>query len=179
MHPTQPQAIIAQYIMELARTLKRDPRDCVDPFFTRIKTAEKQYKDAFDDEYKALLGRIEERKKARFVEAKKKVEEEERQEREARLGPAGLDPFEVLESLPPKLREAFETQNTLLLKAEFAALPQGVRQETYARVVGSGLWVPAPGDNQGGDDAESGDEDDAAGAEGDYEDEDAAGASSK
>ena len=101
-------------------------------------------RDTFDSEFKASLGSIEQ---VRFAEEEKVAEEKEKYEREARLGPAGLDPFEVIESLPPKLREAFETQNTLLLKAEFAALPQGVRQETYARVVGSGLWMPAVRDD--------------------------------
>jgi len=143
------QAIVAQYIMELAKTLKRDPRDCVDPFFIRIKTAEAQYMQAFNDEYKALLGRIEERKKVRFEEARKQVEEEEAKEREARLGPAGLDPLEVLESLPPKMKEAFETQNTPLLKETFAALPDGEREEVYSKVVGSGLWVPSPDNGSG------------------------------
>jgi len=148
------QAIVAQYIMELARSLKRDPRDCVDPFFQRIKTAEKQYKDAFDDEFKSLLGRIEERKKARFADAAKKVEEEEAAEREARLGPAGLDPLEVLEELPPKMREAFETQNTPLLHESFQALPDGEREAVYHKVVGSGLWVPQ---GSGSDDAATAD----------------------
>lgn len=104
--------------------------------------------------YKALLGRIDERKKVRFEEAKKKVEEEEEAERQARLGPAGLDPFEVLEQIPPKMKEAFETQNTPLLKAEFAALPDGEREEVYRKVVGSGLWVPAPEDGDGAGAAE-------------------------
>ena len=71
------QAIIAQYIMELARTLKRDPRSCVDAFFTRISTAEQQYMTAFNEEFQALLKRIDGRKVARLEEAKKQVEAEE------------------------------------------------------------------------------------------------------
>jgi hypothetical protein len=90
--------------------------------------------------------RIEERKQVRFEDAKKKIAEEELEEREARLGPAGLDPFEVLEEIPAKMREAFETQNTPLLKETFASLPDGERERVYQKVVGSGLWVPSADD---------------------------------
>eukprot|EP00041_Stephanoeca_diplocostata_P007075 m.97633 g.97633 ORF g.97633 m.97633 type:complete len:375 (-) comp16718_c0_seq5:341-1465(-) len=147
------QAIVAQYIMELARTLKRDPRDCVDAFFVRMKTAEKQYKDAFDDEFKALLGRVDARKLVRLEEARKKVEEEEEAERQARLGPAGLDPLEVLKELPADMQKAFEEQDTPLLMKSFEALEPEERQRVYSRVVGSGLWVPSGGSASEGDDA--------------------------
>lgn len=48
----------------------------------RIQTAEKQYQDAFEDEYKSLLERVRARAIARHEEAKAEVEEEERLERE-------------------------------------------------------------------------------------------------
>jgi len=137
------QAIIAQYIMELAKTLKRDPRSCVDAFFNRISTAEKQYKDAFDDEFKALIKRIDARKLARIEEAKEKLEEEEK---EARQGPGGLDPLEVLNSLPAEMKRAFEEQDTPALKASFSALPPDEMNKYYNMVVDSGLWVPSPDD---------------------------------
>lgn len=136
------QAIIAQYIMELARTLKRDPRSCVDAFFTRISTAEQQYMTAFNEEFQALLKRIDGRKVARLEEAKKQVEAEEAEEREQRLGPAGLDPLEVIDLIPKKMKEAFETQNTPMLKESFAELPPDEMDRIYNMVVGSGLWVP-------------------------------------
>ena len=224
------QAIIAQYIMELARTLKRDPRSCVDAFFTRISTAEEQYMTAFNEEFQALLKRIDGRKVARLEEAKKQVEAEEvrigtglilplssaadravcvhgpvpgvvctvaigcvcsttradrngtasptllpraairrdgrrdglncrssphltaphrtsltslqAEEREQRLGPAGLDPLEVIDLIPKKMKEAFETQNTPMLKESFAELPPDEMDRIYNMVVGSGLWVP-------------------------------------
>lgn len=41
------------------------------------------------------------------------------------------------------MREAFETQNTPLLKETFAALPDGERELVFQKVVGSGLWVPS------------------------------------
>ena len=44
-----------------------------------------------------------------------------------RLGPGGLDPLEVLPTLPEKIQEAFKAQNTPLLKQAFAELPPDVR----------------------------------------------------
>ena len=41
---------------------------------------------------------------------------------QARLGPGGLDPHEVLETLPPKMQEAFRTQNTPMLQESFTEL---------------------------------------------------------
>lgn len=59
------------------------------------------------------------------------------------------------------MREAFETQNTPMLKASFAALPPAEAAEIFRRVVGSGLWVPS-GDDAGaqpaGEDGGSGSE---------------------
>lgn len=154
------QAIVMQFILELARSLKRDPRSCVDAFFTRIKTAEKQYKDAFDDEYHALLDRIQVRAKERVKEAEAEAAAAEEEERKRRLGPGGLDPLEVLASLPPRLKEAFETQNTPLLHQAFAEIPDAERPEVYRRIVQSGLWVPSKGDEgaEGGDEGAAGDE---------------------
>ena len=64
------------------------------------------------------------------------------EEREQRLGPAGLDPLEVIDLIPKKMKEAFETQNTPMLKESFAELPPDEMDRIYNMVVGSGLWVP-------------------------------------
>ncbi|KAF6034503.1 CDC37 [Bugula neritina] len=91
------QTIVMQFILELSKSLKVDPRACIKAFFTRIKQAEKQYLDAFNDELESFKQRVRERAEIRLETARKEVEEEERQ---ARLGPGGLDPIEVMESLP-------------------------------------------------------------------------------
>ena len=54
--------------------------------------------DAFQDELKGFIERVEERARVRIEEATRQVEEEERKKR---LGPGGLDPVEVMETLPP------------------------------------------------------------------------------
>lgn len=69
------------------------------------QTADQQYQDAFNDELESFKERVRGRAKIRIEKAMKEYEEEERQKR---LGPGGLDPVEVYESLPPvSSQEAF------------------------------------------------------------------------
>ncbi|XP_015706493.1 hsp90 co-chaperone Cdc37, partial [Coturnix japonica] len=91
------QTIVMQFILELAKSLKVDPRACFRQFFTKIKTADQQYMEGFNDELEAFKDRVRGRAKARIERAMREYEEEERQKR---LGPGGLDPVEVYESLP-------------------------------------------------------------------------------
>jgi len=62
-----------------------------------MKTADEQYKQGFFDELEAFRERVKTRAKQKVEDAVKQYEEEERQKR---LGPGGLDPIEVMESLP-------------------------------------------------------------------------------
>lgn len=91
------QTICMQYILELAKQLDYDPRACLDAFFSKIQVAEPEYKASFDDELFQFKERIKKRAAEKLEDAVKKMEEEERQ---ARLGPGGLDPVEVFETLP-------------------------------------------------------------------------------
>ena len=61
--------------------------------------------DAFQDELQGFIQRVEGRAKVRIEEAVKKAEEEERQKR---LGPGGLDPLEVMETLPLVSRYCYQ-----------------------------------------------------------------------
>lgn len=63
----------------------------------RIQQAEPEYKKAFTDELEAFKERIRKRAEQKLEEMMKEAEEEERQKR---LGPGGLDPIEVMETLP-------------------------------------------------------------------------------
>lgn len=91
------QCICMQYILELSKQLDVDPRSCVTSFFTRIQVAELEYKKQFDSEVTGFIERITKRAEEKTQAAIAEAEEEERQER---LGPGGLDPVEVFESLP-------------------------------------------------------------------------------
>lgn len=91
------QCICMQFILELAKQLDVDPRACVGSFFQRIQVAEIEYRSHFDSEVKAFKDRIRKRAQEKIDEA---IAEAEEEERKARLGPGGLDPVEVFESLP-------------------------------------------------------------------------------
>ncbi|CAL1547310.1 unnamed protein product [Lymnaea stagnalis] len=143
------QCIVMQFILELAKSLKTDPRSCVGAFFARIKLGEKQYTDAFNDELEAFRSRIQERARIRIEEAMKEYEEEERKKR---LGPGGLDPVEVMESLPKALQACFESQDIALLQKTVAEMPQEEAAYHIKRCIDSGLWVPGQDDkNKDGD----------------------------
>ncbi|KAF2347961.1 Cdc37 N-terminal domain [Trinorchestia longiramus] len=136
------QSICLQFILELAGQLDRDPRSCISAFFVRIQQAEPEYLRAFKEELAAFISRIEKRAKEKIEEAQREVEEEERQKR---LGPGGLDPFEVLEELPEELRACFESQDLDLLKTTIAKMPPAEAAQHMKRCVASGLWVPEGG----------------------------------
>jgi len=133
------QCICMQYILELSKQLDVDPRACVGSFFSRIQIAEVEYKKSFDDELTAFKDRIRKRAAEKVAEALKEAEEEERL---ARLGPGGLDPVEVFESLPEALQKCFESQDIPLLQQTIAAMPEDEAKHYMKRCIDSGLWVP-------------------------------------
>lgn len=93
MYHVAHQCICMQYILELAKQLELDPRACIGSFFSRIQIADFEYKGHFNDEVEAFKERIKKR-------AAEKIEIALEEERLARLGPGGLDPHEVFETLP-------------------------------------------------------------------------------
>jgi len=69
------QTMVMQFILELSKSLKLDPRQCVRPFFQRMKTADEQYKQGFVDELDAFKDRVQKRAKQKVDEAVKQYEE--------------------------------------------------------------------------------------------------------
>lgn len=61
--------------------------------------------------------------------------------KEERMGPGGLDPVEVFESLPEALQEAFQSQDTQRLKDCLANMPLEEAKLHMKRCEDSGLWV--------------------------------------
>lgn len=140
------QTIVMQFILELAKQMELDPRSCVRPFFSRIKLAQKEYLDAFNDELNGFKDRIRKRAKQKIDEAIKEHEEEERKKR---LGPGGLDPVEVFESLPDELKECFESKDISKLQEVILKIPKEEAEYHMKRCVDSGLWVPNAADAEG------------------------------
>jgi cell division cycle protein 37 len=136
------QCIVMQFILELSKTLKYDPRTCVGPFFSKMQKAEREYKDGFYEELNAFKDRIRKRAREKIEAAIKEAEEEERGKR---LGPGGLDPVEVFESLPQELQACFESQDVKLLQETILKMKREDAEYHMDRCVKSGLWVPEAG----------------------------------
>lgn len=111
------QCICMQYLLELGKQLETDPRACISSFFTKIQVADQEYRDAFYSELEAFKLRIVKR-------AKEKIEEAMEEERQERMGPGGLDPADVFESLPDSMKKCFESQDIGLLQQVIKEMPE-------------------------------------------------------
>uniref|UniRef100_A0A3Q3X1R4 Hsp90 co-chaperone Cdc37 n=1 Tax=Mola mola TaxID=94237 RepID=A0A3Q3X1R4_MOLML len=133
---TQRNCIILIYFLFL---LKVDPRGCFRQFFEKIKTADQQYQDAFNDELESFKERVQGRAKIRIEKAMKEYEEEEKQKR---LGPGGLDPVEVYESLPTEMQKCFDEKDIQMLQDVISKMDPTEAKAHMKRCIDSGLWVP-------------------------------------
>uniref|UniRef100_A0A8C6WU62 Hsp90 co-chaperone Cdc37 n=1 Tax=Neogobius melanostomus TaxID=47308 RepID=A0A8C6WU62_9GOBI len=133
------QTIVMQFILELAKSLKVDPRGCFRQFFAKIKTADQQYQDAFNDELESFKERVRGRAKIRIEKAMKEYEEEEKQKR---LGPGGLDPVDVYESLPAEMQKCFDEKDIQMLQDVISKMDPTEAKIHMKRCIESGLWVP-------------------------------------
>ncbi|XP_071444246.1 hsp90 co-chaperone Cdc37 [Hetaerina americana] len=133
------QCICMQYILELSKQLDVDPRACVPSFFSRIQVADPEYKKSFEDELLGFKERVRKRAREKIDEAIREAEEEERKKR---LGPGGLDPVEVFESLPPEMKKCFESENIGMLQEVIAKMPEEEACYHMKRCVDSGMWIP-------------------------------------
>jgi len=149
------QYLIVQYVLDLAKSMGgKDPREVLLPFFKKLEDAEKMA--GLKDEVENFAHKIKERAKVKLAEQAKERENkntfigEDGKEyeyvelsKEERLGPGGLDPLEVLETLPKPLREAFESKDMEKLQAAIKALPIEEAKHHMDRCTKSGLWNPA------------------------------------
>merc|ERR1712241_688919 len=144
------QCICVQYLLELSKQLDVDPRSCISSFFTKIQIADNEYKKAFEDELTAFIERIEIRAEQKIeeqmAEARLEAQREEELDRQNRIGPGGLDPVEVFDSLPDALKECFESQDIQRLQDTIKNMNQDDARYHMKRCVDSGLWKPQADD---------------------------------
>lgn len=133
------QCICMQYLLELAKQLDTDPRACISSFFSKIQIADQEYKNSFYSELDAFKDRIKKR-------AAQKIADALEEERKERLGPGGLDPAEVFESLPENMQSCFERQDIPMLQQIIKEMPEEEARYHMKRCVDSGLWCPAKDD---------------------------------
>uniref|UniRef100_A0A7S1BLD0 Hsp90 chaperone protein kinase-targeting subunit n=1 Tax=Corethron hystrix TaxID=216773 RepID=A0A7S1BLD0_9STRA len=168
MRRTAHQSQILSNISELSKTLRKHPGNVVNPFFIRMQ--EKEHHAAFLEGVEGFIKNIikravvkrkemdeeeERRKKAvssssggrrthlvQTAEGDETVEEVDLSSLavEERLGPGGLDPVAVFESLPLSMQEAFESREVEKLKEAVAALDPEVAEKHMRECVAAGLW---------------------------------------
>lgn len=145
MKLTARQSQIITNIAELAKTLQTHPGNVIQPFFQRM--TERVHLEEFLAGVKIFTDKI----IKRAVVKKAEIDEERRAEEEAtdlqeipleeRLGPGGLDPLEVIETLPETLRVAFESRDVEQLREAITNLDPADAEYHMKRCVDSGLWV--------------------------------------
>jgi len=143
MRLTARQSQIISSIAELAKTMKTHPGNVIIPFFKRLE--EKDHLGGFMSGLEVFVQNL----IKRSVVKKKEIDDERALEEgtdlsempaEERLGPGGLDPVEVFESLPASMQEAFESRNTDQLKKALMEMPPDEAELHMKRCSDSGLW---------------------------------------
>jgi len=147
------QTICMQFILELAKGVNRHPTECFPLFYQKYIQAQAlknssdksdkaavDYYQAFESELSAFIKRVEDRAKVKIKEIMQEVEEEEKAERVAN-SPGGVDPQEVMDSLPEALANCFISRNVEDLQKLISDEPQ-VYMPHMIRSVQAGLWVP-------------------------------------
>uniref|UniRef100_A0A4W2GXW0 Hsp90 co-chaperone Cdc37 n=1 Tax=Bos indicus x Bos taurus TaxID=30522 RepID=A0A4W2GXW0_BOBOX len=130
------QTIVMQFILELAKSLKVDPRACFRQFFTKIKTADRQYMEGFNDELEAFKDRVRGRAKLRIEKAMKE--------------------YEVYESLPEELQKCFDAKDVQMLQDAISKMDPTDAKYHMQRCIDSGLWVPNSKSSEAKDGEEAG-----------------------
>mmetsp|Transcript_12074 Transcript_12074/g.22496 ORF Transcript_12074/g.22496 Transcript_12074/m.22496 type:complete len:458 (-) Transcript_12074:253-1626(-) len=146
------QSQIISNIAELAKSLKLHPGNVIHPFFQRM--TDKKLFEGFMVGVNEFIARIE----VRAVTKAKEMDDERVREireqgagaegtvdmsdipREERLGPGGLDPLEVFETLPDSMQEAFESREKGQLEAALRAMAPDEMEYHMKRCIDSGLW---------------------------------------
>ncbi|KAI3382031.1 hypothetical protein SNEBB_005931 [Seison nebaliae] len=141
-----------QFLFTMAKETKRNPKDMVLPFFDRLADNNNQAVDGFWAEVDAFRGRIKKRAAEKLEEMKEEEEVEEEKEelteeelakeREERLGPGGLDPFEVINQLPSELAECFSSRSLDQLQGVLQKMHPADASKYMKMATDSGLWIP-------------------------------------
>lgn len=144
MRLTARQSQIVSNIAELAKTMRTHPGNVINPFFKRLE--EKQHLDGFNVGLETFIQNLIKRAVVKKKEMDQQRAEEEGVDlkdipKEERLGPGGLDPVEVFDSLPISMQEAFESRDTDKLKEALMAMPPEEAEMHMKRCVDSGLWT--------------------------------------
>lgn len=150
------QGQIISQIHQLAEPLKRPPRDFVPRFFQKFDRGNSEAMATFEEgvnhwtknlKQRAVDKRkeqeaaaAEEDEKAQTMEKVSLVEAMYQMSKEERMGPGGLDPVEVFESLPTDMQECFKSGDIPKLREVAAAMPEEEFSRHFQRCIDGGLW---------------------------------------
>jgi len=155
------QGQIISQIHQLAAPMKRPPRDLVPRFFEKFeheqsRAAFQEGVDHFRDQIakRAVVKKAEQEKEDAETAAaeEEKAQQEEVGEpvslveamyemsKEERMGPGGLDPVEVFESLPERLQTCFRSGEVEGLKKAAAEMDPKEFDGHFKRCIDAGLW---------------------------------------
>ena len=127
----------------------------VERFYSKIASNEQlieSYKVELNKQVKELMERIEVRRVERIAELQD-IPDEYDEDEKAPLGPGGLDPTEVLNSLPKEMQDAFINQDVEGLKVALGQMDKDMAEYQMRRCIDAGLWVqPESDDEDGGND---------------------------
>mmetsp|Transcript_33195 Transcript_33195/g.48711 ORF Transcript_33195/g.48711 Transcript_33195/m.48711 type:complete len:454 (-) Transcript_33195:324-1685(-) len=149
MRLTARQSQMLTNIVELSKTVKKHPGNVIIPFFKRIE--EPEFLKGFMEGVEVFINRVIQRAitKKKEIDAEREAERESATKdgtdlasipREERLGPGGLDPMEVFESLPIAMQEAFESREIDKLKEALMKMDPKDAEYHMKRCVDCGLW---------------------------------------
>lgn len=161
------QGQIISQIYQLAEPMKRPPRDLVPRFFEKFERDESRaaFQEGVDHFLKQIAKRAVDKKKEQEEEAaaaaataaqQQAPAEEELQpvslveamhsmSKEERMGPGGLDPVDVFETLPEELQECFRSGDVEMLKQVAASMDPQEFQDHFQRCIDCGLWSTGGG----------------------------------
>ena len=154
MKKTARQYLLLTYVCDLAKSMPgRDARDAIRPLFRKMASSDES-REAFSDHLAKYVAHVKTR-----AEVKKKEEEEEGEGEEEseyvalkkgeQVGPGGLDPAEVFETLPKVLQEAFGERSIDALKQCLSQMSTEDATYHMKRCTDSGLWNPSGDDDDG------------------------------
>lgn len=146
MKQTAKQSQIVTNIAELAKSWNTHPGNVILPFFQRLQ--QREFLEGFLQGLEVFIQKIISRavtKKMEMDHARATGVEKDgvdlaEMSREERLGPGGLDPLEVIETLPEEMQKAFESRDVEQLKQALMNMDPKDAEYHMKRCVDSGLW---------------------------------------
>ena len=147
MKQTAKQSQIISNIAELAKSWNTHPGNAINPFFQRLQ--QREFLEGFLAGVEVFMQKIISRAVTKKIEmdqreessgAKKEGTDLQDIPKEERVGPGGLDPLEVIETLPQEMVQAFESRDVEQLKEALLKMDQKDAEYHMKRCVDSGLW---------------------------------------